>query len=291
MNGKRGLGGIMSALLAAMSFVGQASAYTKKKTKKPDHAAAVLRDRKNRGRDKGGNERGEELELLSAESGVVGLIKEHPKISAGLGLVGLSAIGYGGYKGYKLWYNSKWKGYKLWYNSKWNEYYRKAFSEENYADYYGNVDGLSYGLSYSGGKICLVTRNLVVSEVDLDGFTFLCGFDGTEKSLLLANARVLFLWNCFSEIYKELMRFVSKMSMVSKWDDKKFESFEDIEEKFCGEFSDYSQKIKEIVKFYSDFAGKYLGRLADKLLEYGEKENKKLVVGEGGAIKCVARST
>ena len=278
MNGKKGLSRIMSALLAAMSFVGQASAYTKKKTKKPDHAAAVLRDRKNRGRDKGGNERGEELELLSAESGVVGLIKEHPKISAGLGLVGLSAIGYGGYKGYKLWYNSK-----------WNRYYRKAFSEENYADYYGNVDGLSYGLSYSGGKICLVTRNLVVSGVDLDGFTFLCGFDGTEKSLLLANARVLFLYNCFSEVYEELMRFVSKMSMVSKWDDKKFESFEDIEEKFCGEFSDYSQKIKEIVKFYIDFTDKYLEELADKLLEYGEKENKELVVGEDGAVECVDR--
>ena len=284
MNGKKGLSRIMSALLAAMSFVGQASAAPKKKTKEPNGTAEVLRDRKNRGRDKRGNgrgnkrgnkrgnergdKRGEKLGLSSAEFRVVGLIKKHPKTSAGLGLAGLGAIGYGGYKIY---------------NSKWNKYYREVFSEKNYDSCYTTSN-----LVCSERKICLRLR-WDFSGGNLCELT-LCSFDNgdSEKSFLSAIAMMAFLVNCFNEV---LDVFGGDMSMVSKWGSQEFENFEDIEMKFCGKFPNYSQKIKEIVKFYSDFAGKYLGRLADKLLEYGEKENKKLVVGEGGAIKCVARST
>ena len=96
MNGKKGLGGIMSALLAAMSFVGQASAYAKKKVKKPDSAGVVFNN-ENGGRR---GERKKRLDFSSTKSGVVGWVKEHPKISAGIGLAGLSAIGYGVYRVY-----------------------------------------------------------------------------------------------------------------------------------------------------------------------------------------------
>ena len=264
MNGKKGLSGIMSALLAVSSVIGGASADTKKKTKEPNGAAVVLRDIKNRGRDKGGNKRGEKLGLLSAESGVVGLIKEHPKTSAGLGFAVLGAICYGGYKGYKLWYDSE-----------WHRYYRAVFNEENYGSRYLGLNAVTY--VFSDGM-------LTYHEKEKNGLAFSCGADNTkQRSLLSAMAMSNFLRDCYLGVCKYLESVgVGSLPKVV------FCSFSEIDNKFCEAFLEHSKKIKGIVKFYCGFAKEYKEKLVNELEKYAKKNKRKLVFTGGGVISLAA---
>ncbi len=98
MNSKKGLSRIMSALLAASSMIGGASACEEKVVKKTNGVGVLLDSKKNRGFDK----RKKELGPPSTKSGVVNWIKSHPKTSAGVGILGVGGLGAGGYGIYKF---------------------------------------------------------------------------------------------------------------------------------------------------------------------------------------------